>query len=158
LFVDTDQSLQGAYKHGMRALDQPAWQAKYLGEGFISNQLDIAVNYQLDWEKTGHTGWSPGALFQFGQALHTVTDADSPWHNGWSAAWAYYWDPLDSLLHAGEEIAFGPYAHRAKVTAMLDANRLWVRWMMQLNDERRRREEEEERRQRRAAEQEKNLE
>jgi hypothetical protein len=137
----------------MRALDQTASQAKQLGEAFISKQLDAAVNYQLDWEKSGNTGWNPGAIFQFGEALHTVTDADSPWHDGWSAAWAYFWDPADSLLHFGEETVLGPSMHSAKVTSILDANRLWLRFMMQLNEERLRREEEEERRRKRAEEQ-----
>lgn len=37
-------------------------------------------------------------------------------------------------------------ADLAKLTSILDAERLWLRFMMQLNDERRRREEEEKKR------------
>ena len=142
-WVDRDQSVSGAFKHGMRGLDQRQNDARQLGEAFVAGNLDDAVRKQLDWEAQGHTGWNPGALFSFGEALHTVTDAASPWHGNYSEVWGGYWDPIGSGGHALAELVLGN-------TRFLDADRseaeyqgrvLWTEFQKKLQDERAKEEE-----------------
>ncbi len=156
-YVDADQSVAGSFKHGMRALDQSVGEAHYLGEAFIDARLDAAVKDQIAWEESGHAGQSPGALFKFGEALHTTTDSWSPWHDHYRAPWGGYWDFMGSALHAGEEFAFGPSEHEALSEARYEAGLLWQGYQQRLNAQRQKEEEErkkkEEEKKKRCAEQ-----
>jgi RHS repeat-associated protein len=93
-YVDSDQSIQGAYKHGMsgpgREDDTDSANASL---EFISENFETAVYYQLLHEEKGGEGYSDTALFFFGIALHTATDSVSPSHEGaqdWHGT-AYPW-------------------------------------------------------------------
>jgi RHS repeat-associated protein len=143
VFVDQDQSVADSFMHGMRALDQSVQEAMDLGQAFVESHLDTAVQYQIQWENAGNSGWNPGALFQFGMALHTVTDADSPWHDHYQEAWGHYWDPLGSAGHAAGEYFLGTKRFSAVelAQARYDAWLLWVEFLNKLAEERKKQEE-----------------
>jgi hypothetical protein len=80
--VDRDQSTAGAYKHGMRAPGQSVAEASKLADNFVQNNQQAAQNQQQRHEAAGGEGLASGALSSFGNALHTVTDSQSPAHQG----------------------------------------------------------------------------
>jgi RHS repeat-associated protein len=80
--VDRDQSLAGAYKHGLANGQDPngAVHGEMDSDDFIRKNQHDAQSIQADWIASGHTGIAPGGLTAFGNALHTITDKTSPSH------------------------------------------------------------------------------
>jgi RHS repeat-associated protein len=80
--TDSDQSLEGAYKHGMANGSDPngSVHAAMDSANFIATNEHNAESIQAAWIASGHTGIAPGALTAFGNALHTITDETSPSH------------------------------------------------------------------------------
>ena len=107
--------------------------------------MTLAVAEQLKWEEQGLPGYSSNALDYFGRALHTKTDADSPWHHHWKGEWAGPYDPGASFAHAAGEFLLGPSREAAIGMAELDARALWGQFQMQLTAERKRKEAEQKR-------------
>jgi RHS repeat-associated protein len=105
LEVDQDQSVQGAYKHGMsqppgpgQTQDDAVAAAMSDAGKWIDGNLDSAVNAQLAFEAAGDgpenqemrtTLNSPDALRLFGLAAHTVADETSPEHAGFQPWYGY---------------------------------------------------------------------
>jgi hypothetical protein len=113
-----------------------------LGNLWIEQNLQKAVQAQLDWEQGGHTGNSKDALEFFGNALHTVTDRASPWHDQtWFGINPVLWGP--SLGHGLGEKSLGPSREAARGMAEHEAALLWLRYQARLREERKKREEEE---------------
>jgi RHS repeat-associated protein len=90
--VDRDQGAAGAYKHGMRAPGQSVAQAAALAADFVQSNQAAARQAQSSFEAGGGKGFSAVALESFGNALHTVTDSNSPRHQGFQE-----WGGTDSL-------------------------------------------------------------
>jgi hypothetical protein len=95
----------------------------------------------LQWENSGNTGQNPGAIFQFGEALHTTTDSASPWHNDYHEIWGGMWDPAGSLQHGASEKALGFLQKAALAEARWRAEMLWDRYQQQLKEARKKQEE-----------------
>jgi RHS repeat-associated protein len=97
--VDTDQSQEGSYKHGMSSEDNDpysstgAYNPTYQTNDFIEQNEHDAKETQADWIASGHTGIAPAALAAFGNAAHAIADEYSPAHTGfqkvnhWTIAW-----------------------------------------------------------------------
>ena len=97
--VDTDQSQEGSYKHGMSNEDNDpysstgAYNPTYQTDDFIEQNEHDAKEIQADWLASGHTGIAPAALAAFGNAAHTIADEYSPAHtefqkvNHWTIGW-----------------------------------------------------------------------
>jgi hypothetical protein len=93
--VDSDQSTEGSYKHGMtdgRSLDDYQF-APTNANDFIKQNEHDAEDLQKQWIASGHTGLCPAALKAFGNALHTITDETSPSHEGFQKWNGAGWDP-----------------------------------------------------------------
>ncbi len=131
--VDQDQSMSGSYKHGMRAPWQTPEEANEEGDAFIDTKLNEAVSHQLDWDDLpGTEGTYSGlALYSFGEALHTVTDRESPWHDNDSVAWWGIASPT-SLGHFIAETHFGPSQEGSISMAEYQAKVLWSRYQAML--------------------------
>jgi RHS repeat-associated protein len=71
-----------AYQHGMRGPDESVDHARKLANGFIYEHEQAARNNSPKGCKDGYQKISPGALKEFGIALHTLTDMTSPAHEG----------------------------------------------------------------------------
>lgn len=132
--VDTDQSMSGAPKHGMKAPWQSPEEAFNQGQKFISDNLNTAVADQLSWEADKNSGYSPDALIAFGEALHTVTDADSPWH-GYDRSWYGFLSPT-SAGHGLAEAISGPRQEGSIAMAKYEARLLWTRFQSMLEEAR----------------------
>ena len=137
LYVDDFQGPAQSFMHGMRdgLAGQTPEQAQALGEKFISDQLAKAVKEQVDYEESGGVGNSSQALFDFGQALHTVADSESPWHdhyqNGWYGGthWSDWKHVYNEDMHGGRrEAEIGMAEHEARL--------LWTRYLADLKAER----------------------
>lgn len=68
-------------------------------DAFIAEKEQEARKIQADWIASGHTGIAPAALTAFGNALHTVTDRESPAHAGYQPWYGEPWWSSDALLH-----------------------------------------------------------
>jgi len=77
------QSEQYAYQHGMRGgSDQSEIVARNAADNFIGLQEQLARKAAPRGCKDGYQNISNKALWEFGQALHTITDMTSPVHQG----------------------------------------------------------------------------
>jgi RHS repeat-associated protein len=97
--VDSDQSQEGSYKHGLSSEDNDvysstgAYNPTYDTNDFIEQNEHNAKDIQADWIASGHTGIAPAALAAFGNAAHTIADEYSPAHAGfqkvnhWTIGW-----------------------------------------------------------------------
>lgn len=144
--VDKDQSMAGSYKHGMFAPWQAfhPWEAFEEGQEFISDNLDKAVKAQLAWEDFAPNGTnSPVALFYLGEALHTVMDRESPWHE---QVWWGVLNPAASFSHAGAEFSIGRLQTQAIAMTETQMRQLWAEFQKMLEEARRRKEKEFEKR------------
>jgi len=89
------------------------------------------------------------ALLSFGEALHTVTDRASPWHDNHNETWYGWLNPAASAGHAAGEYTLGPSREVERGMAEHEAYLLWERYQKMLKEkrekeeEKRRREEEE---------------
>ena len=83
-----------AYQHGMRTPNQSVEEAKKLADDFISGHLRAARDLAPQGCKSGAGKISADALWEFGQALHTITDMTSPAHAGFQI---WYGPPYPSL-------------------------------------------------------------
>jgi len=160
--VDRDQSMEGAYKHGMRKPFQRREDAWSDGEILIRDNLNKAVEAQIAWErKPGTAGlYSTDALDFFGEALHTATDRVAPGHNHNERVWmglapAIGLTPGNTLGHIITD--YSGSAENSIGMAEYAAERLWERFQRQLEEarekERRRLEEEEKRKKKEKGEQ-----
>jgi RHS repeat-associated protein len=122
--VDKDQSDWGAPKHGMSDGNwtSGAGNAPEMSSEFINSNEQSAEQIQAAWVASGHTGIAPGALYAFGNALHTITDMTSPSHEGyqpWYGPWyAGPTNALYALVHISGELSIS--AER-KAQAIRDA-------------------------------------
>jgi hypothetical protein len=112
--VDMNQDPSDSPEHGgMRngLTDQSASQAQQQEDDFIANNEHDAQQLQADWEASGHIGICPAALTAFGNALHAITDAQSPAHKG-NQPWygtKGIWNKLRAAVHFGREaVPSGP--------------------------------------------------
>ncbi|MCM3872157.1 MAG: hypothetical protein ND895_15850, partial [Pyrinomonadaceae bacterium] len=92
--VDEDQSLDGSYKHAMRAPGQSVYDAYLSSTLFIFEAVLGARELQQDYAANGGKGFSPDALYAVGIAIHTVTDSTSPAHTGFQV-----WHGLDGPIN-----------------------------------------------------------
>ena len=90
-----------AYQHGMRALGQSIEDARNAANKFISDHEQAARMAYPNGCRDGYGKIPWNALWEFGQALHTLTDMTSPSHEGFqiwhdppppplTEAWAIY--------------------------------------------------------------------
>jgi RHS repeat-associated protein len=104
--IDEDESLEGSYKHAMKAPGQPEWYARLLAENFVRNEIKAAQ----DCESAGGNSNHVKAMQHLGNAIHTMQDATSPSHKGfqtWYGASLWEWpSALDHVL--GELYDPGP--------------------------------------------------
>lgn len=93
-----------SYQHAMRAPGQSVQDAARLSAEFIESNQRQAQQRQMEFERRGGRGISDDALDFFGNALHTVTDATSPAHEGYQV-----WDlnPFHMRAHERRESAVG---------------------------------------------------
>ena len=101
-----------AYQHGMRAPNQSIEEAKKLADGFISGHLQAARNLAPQGCKSGAGKISADALWEFGQALHTITDMTSPAHAGFQI---WYGPPVPTgltVIDAYRAYKYKQYADR----------------------------------------------
>jgi len=77
----------------------------------------------------------------FGQALHTVTDAASPWHDDYNEVWGGGLLPTD-YVHVAGEVARGPSLRARIALAEDEARKLWERFQLMLEEARRKAQEE----------------
>jgi len=84
-----------AYQHGMRAPNQSIEEARRLADDFISGHLQVARNLAPQGCKSGAGKISADAMWEFGQALHTITDMTSPAHAGFQI---WYGPPIPTGL------------------------------------------------------------
>ena len=107
-YVDADQSVEGSYKHAMRAPGQDPAFARELTRRFIRLMLRAA-------RSAAKNGACDSALFLMGQAFHAMMDQSSPWHTSvsgepivWSGvrSWKY---SLGDIHHALSEPLTSPY-------------------------------------------------
>jgi RHS repeat-associated protein len=92
--VDRDQSAGGSFKHGMRDAKQSVDEAKAAWDQYIETKKKEFI--QLEGDE---------ALYALGEALHAITDATSPTHEGFQV-WEGLDNPKDWLkgaLHALQE-------------------------------------------------------
>ncbi len=109
--VDSDQSQEGSYKHGLRQPGQSVELASGLSNAFVNENLSKAVQSQIAWEKqyggtADQIGYGVDALKYFGTALHTVTDSQSPWHTGFQV-WRGSSNPIAWARHGVQEAMSG---------------------------------------------------
>jgi RHS repeat-associated protein len=72
-----------AYQHGMRGGPNESYdQARRRAEGFISDHIQKAQAASPKGCATGYENIPWNALWEFGKALHTITDMTSPAHEG----------------------------------------------------------------------------
>jgi hypothetical protein len=81
--VDEDQSIEGSYKHAMRAPGQSVNDAYISAALFVMESVLTARELQTEYMKNGGKGFSPHALYAIGIGLHTVIDNTSPAHTGY---------------------------------------------------------------------------
>jgi len=142
--VDRDQSLEGAYKHGMSFPGQDFGSAVLDANYYIHQQLKIGVEAQLSAEYLGLV--APGenysiALAHFGYALHTVTDMSSPQHAG-GQVWRGMGHPLSWVHGLSEGVGAAALRRGDIIRAQIDAERLWERYQRDLAKAREKAEEE----------------
>jgi hypothetical protein len=138
--------MSGAYKHGLRAPLQTQEEAFNQGDVFINTKLTEAVNHQLDWDDLQGSAntYSGLAIYAFGEALHTVTDRESPWHDNGNEIWWGIALPGASLGHALGERYLGHSQQGSIAEAEYQAKLLWARFQMMLDDARKKKAQEEE--------------
>lgn len=141
--VDRDQSSDGAYMHGMRSPSQTPFEARALGDAFITMNLQAAVALQIEFERNQYApeGWyTVGTLMHFGYALHTVTDRTSPWHmnheNEWSLTSGRGWGAAKGAAHGLAEYRRGSTREGELGMAIHEARLLWDRFQNMLEKER----------------------
>jgi RHS repeat-associated protein len=76
------QTEANAYQHGMRAPNQSIEEAKKLADAFIQGHEQKARALAPNGCKNGYQNISLEALWEIGQALHTIMDETSPAHEG----------------------------------------------------------------------------
>ena len=86
------QTGQWSYLHGMRNENQTVGQASALANDFVRSKFDMAWQYRA-------AGDINRSLFEFGLALHTLQDANSPSHIGFQV-WTGREGPIAQLTHA----------------------------------------------------------
>lgn len=142
--------------HGMTGPGQSAHAAQALGDTFILQNLQSAVEAQLLGESTQANlgvpmdagNYTIKALEYFGNALHTVTDRLSPEHRGeqlWRGlSWPNEPHLPSALWHGGREWASGHWtADEAVYEAEVAASQLWLQFQEMLKKERQKAQEEE---------------
>jgi hypothetical protein len=94
--VDKDQSVEGSYKHAMRAPGQSPQEAERLMNNFIDQKVNEYKNL-LSQDRTG------AAYFALGEAMHPLMDSTSPSHEGFQQWKSPEKDPLSALEHVSRE-------------------------------------------------------
>jgi len=133
--VDEDQSVAGAFKHGMRAPFQSAEHAQLMMELFIETKEKEFL------DKGGDEG-----LADLGEALHSLMDATSPAHEGFQV-WYGFETPEDkaaSIAHAIRESKITPQ-QLAQVAKMLRQRYLALLKKKEKQEQEKKRQEEERR-------------
>jgi len=105
------QEPESSFVHSMSdgLHNQSAEEAKKLATRFIESNEQTAQKQQEAYEKDGGVGVSNEALKSFGNALHTVTDATSPAHQGYQP-----WIGTDSIK--GKAAAAAHIAREATIS------------------------------------------
>jgi RHS repeat-associated protein len=119
------QSAVYAFEHGMRngLTGQTPSEAEQRGDQFISMNEGTARRIQAEWIASGHTGFAPGALTAFGNALHTITDRPSPPHAGYQPWYGQPWWYPSGLWHGVREFHISLAQREAAVSAARGAFR-----------------------------------
>jgi len=78
-FVDNDQSVEGSYKHGMRAPWELPTQAEMKWRDFVDSKFREATRLIQDKKPNA-------AFFALGEGMHAIMDSTSPRHRG-SQVW-----------------------------------------------------------------------
>jgi hypothetical protein len=99
------QSEQYAYQHGMRGgPDQSEIVARHAADNFIGLQEQLARKAAPGGCKDGYQKLGGDALWEFGQALHTITDMTSPAHEGFQI---WYGPPYPTGITAVDAYRYG---------------------------------------------------
>ena len=145
--MDTwEGSVHESFKHGMSEEGEDPFIASQRAGEFVSNRLDAAVKAYLIYEDTGDPVYRRMSLYDFGDALHTVTDVQTPQHQGYQV-WRGVEGHLSSALsHGIREWASGrlsdlniPSSEEAKHNATVQATILWSNFQRRLRVEKERR-------------------
>jgi hypothetical protein len=134
----------GVISIGRYSIPYPMFQdsgaARAEAQNFINDNLNRAVLAQLDYEASSGRNASEDpesdkAMWYFGQALHTVTDASSPWHNDFQTSWGPG-NPLGSLGHVIGEYLGAPFHMGKEEEAVYSGMVLWSQYQNQLQQAR----------------------
>src|SRR5580698_8587023 len=145
-FFAGNQNVEQSFMHAMRdgVHGQSIEEAEEQTNGYITSELDSAVDKQIAYESAGGTGNSDAALTNFGQALHTVTDRTGPEHSGYQP-WCLVC--LAAVTHRRHEERSARSSNgadeEARYMAHVEAARLWKRYQDQLAAERKKRQKQE---------------
>ena len=101
-----NQGAATAYQHGMRAPWQTVEVARNAANNFISDHRRAAHNAAPDGCQGGKIPWN--ALWEFGKALHTLTDMTSPSHSGFQL----WHDPSPSPMLGPWGVMAGNHKHQ----------------------------------------------
>ena len=131
-----NQAPERSFMHSMRdgQHNQTVEDAQRAADAYVETEMSQAVNDQITYEASGHTGYSDDALTHFGHALHTVTDATSPEHAGFQPWYCLYCASALSHHDKEETSAKSSVAsdEEARYEAHVAAARLWSQYQTRL--------------------------